>query len=134
MNLEAEPGSVGFAREWPCEGTFRLLPPGEGLEAVAPVYEAARGERAGFLARTPDWWLGILPLVEKDARGGEARRLVLYETDDGPEGLRGVQDKGRVDSSRPGRHSHGGRGDRLHAARHARALAISPGAWTWFGR
>ena len=94
MNLEAEPGSVGFAREWPCEGTFRLLPPGEGLEAVAPVYEAARGERAGFLARTPDWWLGILPLVEKDARGGEARRLVLYETDDGPEAYAVYKTKG----------------------------------------
>jgi predicted acetyltransferase len=62
-----------------------LLPVGEGRELVAPVYDAARAGRAGFLARTPDWWVGILPFVDKDARGGEARRLVVYETDSGPE-------------------------------------------------
>jgi predicted acetyltransferase len=85
LNLEAESQSVGFARKWPREGSFRLLPAGEGLDLVAPVYEAARSERAGFFARTPDWWVGVLPLVEKDAKGGEARRLVVYETADGPE-------------------------------------------------
>jgi predicted acetyltransferase len=84
-NLEAEMKSVGFAREWPREGSCRLLPVGEGRDLVAPVYEAARSGRAGFLARTPDWWTGILPLAEKDSRGGEARRLVVYETADGPE-------------------------------------------------
>ena len=42
-------------------------------------------ERAGFLARTPEWWVGILPRAEKDARGGGARRLVVYETAAGPE-------------------------------------------------
>lgn len=84
-NLEAEVMSVGFARKWPAEGSCRLLPAGEGLDLVAGVYEAARARRAGFLARTPDWWAGVLPLVEKDARGGEARRLAVYETADGPE-------------------------------------------------
>ena len=85
LNLEAETAAVGFARGWPREGTFRILPAGEGLDLVAPVYDAARAGHAGFLARTPDWWVGILPRVEKDAKGGEARRLVLFETADGPE-------------------------------------------------
>jgi predicted acetyltransferase len=85
FNLEAEMKSVGFAREWPRDGSCRLLPAGEGLDLVAPVYEAARAERSGFLTREPDRWTGILPLVEKDARGGEARRLVVYEADSGPE-------------------------------------------------
>jgi len=66
-------------------GTFRLLPAGEGLDLVAPVYEAVRVGRAGFLARTPEWWVGILPTVEKDAKGGGVRRLVVYETATGPE-------------------------------------------------
>jgi predicted acetyltransferase len=85
MNLEAETRSVGFARDWPREGSFRLLPVGEGRDLVAPIYDAARSSRSGFLGRTPDWWVGVLPLVEKDARGGEARHLVVFETADGPE-------------------------------------------------
>lgn len=85
INLEAEPWAVGFARDWPREGSFRIVPAGEGRELVAPVYEAAMAGRSGFLARTPPWWTGILPLADKDAKGGEARRLVVYETADGPE-------------------------------------------------
>lgn len=85
MNLEAEARAVGFAREWPTEGRFRLLPAGEGREIVEPVYEAARAQRSGFLSRTPDWWSGILPYAEKDKKGGEAKRLVVFETDDGVE-------------------------------------------------
>jgi predicted acetyltransferase len=85
LNLEAEARSVGFAREWPREGSFRMLPVGEGRELVAPIYEAARAERCGFFARPPEWWEGVLPFVEKDAKGGAARRLVVYETADGPE-------------------------------------------------
>lgn len=85
MNLEAEARAVGFAREWPSEGRFRLLPAGEGREIVEPVYEAARAQRSGFLSRTPDWWAGILPDAEKDKKGGEAKRLVVYETDAGVE-------------------------------------------------
>ncbi len=85
MNLEAEARAVGFAREWPSEGRFRMLPFGEGREIVEPVYAAVRSQRAGFLARTPDWWAGILPSSEKDKTGGEARRLVIYETDAGAE-------------------------------------------------
>ena len=85
LNLEAESLSVGFAREWEAEGACRLIAAGDGLDLVTPVYEAARLQRAGFLARTPDWWLGILPLAAKDSTGGEAKRLVVYETDDGPE-------------------------------------------------
>ena len=85
MNLEAEARAVGFAREWPSEGRFRLLPAGEGREIVEPVYEAVRAQRAGFLVRTPDWWAGILPYGEKDKTGGEAKRLVVYETDAGAE-------------------------------------------------
>jgi len=85
MNLEAEARAVGFAREWPSESRFRLLPAGEGREIVEPVYEAARAQRSGFLSRTPDWWAGILPDAEKDKKGGEAKRLVVYETDAGAE-------------------------------------------------
>ena len=102
LNLEAETMAVGFAREWPREGTFRMLPPGEGQELVARVYESARAGRAGFLARTPDWWAGILPLVEKDSKGGEARRLVVYETSDGPEAYAVYKIKGQWSTRGPG--------------------------------
>jgi predicted acetyltransferase len=63
-----------------------MIPAGKGIDLVAPVYEAARSQRAGFLGRTPDWWVGQLPRTDKDARGGEARRLVVYETEAGVEG------------------------------------------------
>ena len=86
LSLEAETAAARFARDWPSEGSCRLLRAGEGLDLVGPVYEAARTQRSGFLSRTPDWWVGQLPLVDKDAKGGEARRLVVYETDRGPEG------------------------------------------------
>ena len=85
FNLAAEMKSIGFAREWPSEGSCRLLPAGEGLDLVEPVYRAARAGRSGFLTRSPDWWTGILPQAEKDARGGEARRLVVYEAAGHPE-------------------------------------------------
>jgi predicted acetyltransferase len=102
LNLEAESMAVGFARDWPREGTFRILRPGEGQDIVARVYDAARAGRAGFLARTPDWWVGILPLVEKDAKGGEARRLVVYETSDGPEAYAVYKVKGQWSTRGPG--------------------------------
>ncbi|MFI5258974.1 MAG: GNAT family N-acetyltransferase [Candidatus Limnocylindrales bacterium] len=101
MNLEAESNLVGFARDWPREGSFRLFPAGEGLEIVTPVYGAARDQRAGFLARTPEWWTGILPLVDKDAKGGEARRLVVYDTADGPEAYAIYKTKGEWNSRGP---------------------------------
>ncbi len=85
VGLEAESRAVGFAREWPPEGRCRLIPAGLGLDLVEPVYEAARTQHPGFLGRTPDWWVGILPNLEKDGKGGEARRLVVYESDRGPE-------------------------------------------------
>lgn len=85
VHIEAETTAAQFAREWPIEGSCRLLRAGEGLDLVTPVYEAARAQRAGFLSRTPDWWVGQLPLVDKDAKGGAARRLVVYETNQGPE-------------------------------------------------
>jgi predicted acetyltransferase len=85
VNLEAETASARYTREWPVEGSCRLLRAGEGLELITPVYEAARAQRAGFLSRTPDWWVGQLPRPEKDAKGGEAKRLVIYETDQGVE-------------------------------------------------
>lgn len=85
FNLEAEVRAISFTREWPREGACRLLPAGEGLGLVMPVYEAAKSGRSGFIGRTPDWWVGVLPLAEKDAKGGEARRLVVYESEAGPE-------------------------------------------------
>ena len=86
MNLEAETVPTRLSGDPSGVGSFRMLPAGEGRELVAPVYEAARSQRAGFLARTPDWWVGQLPRADKDARGGEARRLVVYETESGVEG------------------------------------------------
>jgi predicted acetyltransferase len=85
LNLEVEMGATPFARDWPSEGACRILRVGEGLDLVRPVYEAARAQRAGFLARPPEWWVGRLPLVDKDEKGGGALRLVVYETDNGPE-------------------------------------------------
>jgi predicted acetyltransferase len=85
MYLEAETRSVGMAWDWEREGSCRLLPAGEGRDVVTPVYETAKLRRGGFLDRPADWWTAILPLVEKDARGGEARHLVVYEANGGPE-------------------------------------------------
>ena len=85
VNLEAETASARYTREWPVEGSCRLLRAGEGLDLITPVYAAARAQRAGFLSRTPDWWVGQMPRPEKDDKGGEARRLVIYETDRGVE-------------------------------------------------
>ena len=86
VNLEAETAASRYTSDWPAEGTFRLIPAGEGMDLVAPVYDAVRSRRAGFLSRTPDWWAGQLPRADKDARGGEVKRLVVYETDSGVEG------------------------------------------------
>jgi len=85
MNLEADTRASAYTRDWPVEGAYRLIPAGEGREIVEPVYEAARLQNAGFLGRTAEWWVGRLPQADKDAKGGEARRLVVYETDRGAE-------------------------------------------------
>jgi len=83
--IDAETRAVGFPRDEPREGAFRLIPAGEGVEIVAPIYEAVRSRQPGFLGRTPGGWVGCLPLADKDAKGGEVRRLVIYETALGPE-------------------------------------------------
>jgi predicted acetyltransferase len=57
--------------------------------------------RAGFLARPPDWWTGILPRVDKDASGGEARRLVVYESAVGPEAYAVYKTKGEWNARGP---------------------------------
>ncbi len=85
VNLETETAASQYWRDWPIEGSYRLLPAGEGRELVAPVYDAVRRTRAGFLGRNPEWWRGRLPLSDKDSKGGEAKRLVVFETDAGVE-------------------------------------------------
>jgi predicted acetyltransferase len=101
IHMRADSRACGFAREWPREGRFRLLPAGEGLDLVAPVYEEVKARQPGFLARTPDWWTSILPLAEKDAKGGEAKRLVVYETDAGPEAYAVYKTKSQWEHSGP---------------------------------
>jgi predicted acetyltransferase len=101
VNLEAESRAVGFAREWPSEGSCRLLRAGEGLDLVTTVYEAARAQHSGFLSRTPDWWTGILPIPDKDGKGGEARRLVVYEAERGPEAYAVYKTKAEWNSRGP---------------------------------
>ena len=94
LQFDAETAAWGFARDWPVEGSCRLLRVGEGLDLVRPVYEAAYAQRAGFLSRTPDWWVGQLPLADKDGKGGEAKRLVVYEADGSPEAYAVYKTKG----------------------------------------
>ena len=101
-NLDADKASSGYARVWPAEGQVRLIPAGEGMDLVRPVYEAVRRERAGFLSRTPDWWVGQLPLADKDAKGGEARRLAVFETDAGVEAYAIYKAKAEWDRRGPG--------------------------------
>jgi predicted acetyltransferase len=101
LNVEAEMRSVGFAQGKGREGSFRLIPPGEGREIVAPVYEAVRARTPGFLGRNPEWWVAQLPLADKDAKGGEVRRLVVFETDSGPEGYAVYKTKPQWDLSGP---------------------------------
>ena len=102
MNLEADTRASKFARDWPVEGTYRMIPAGQGREIVEPVYEAALAQNAGFLARSPEWWVGQLPQVEKDAKGGEARHLVVYETDRGVEAYAVYKIKAAWDVRGPG--------------------------------
>jgi predicted acetyltransferase len=102
LNLEADTRASRFTRDWPIEGAFRLIPAGQGREIVQPVYEAARAQNAGFLARPPEWWVAPLPLADKDARGGEARRLVVYETDRGAEAYAVYKTKASWDVRGPG--------------------------------
>jgi predicted acetyltransferase len=94
FNLEAETRSIRFTRNWPREGQVRLVPAGEGKDLVEPVYAKARAQRAGFLMRDDRWWPGVLPNPEKDKRGGEIRRLAVYETADGPEAYAVYKTKG----------------------------------------
>jgi predicted acetyltransferase len=85
MSLHAEKPHTAYARGWERQGSFRLLAQDEAREVVAPIYEAVRPHRAGFLSRTPEWWPGILEDDDKEKKGGEAKRIVVYETDEGPE-------------------------------------------------
>jgi predicted acetyltransferase len=101
-NLEADTRASKFTRDWPVEGRYRLIPAGQGREIVEPVYEAARAQNAGFLSRPPEWWVGQLPLAEKDAKGGEAKRLVVYETDRGAEAYAVYKTKAVWDGRGPG--------------------------------
>jgi predicted acetyltransferase len=93
-NLEAETRSISYTRDWPREGHVRLLPAGEGMDLIDPVYQRARSQRAGFLMRDERWWPGALPNPEKDKRGGEIRRLAVYESPDGVEGYAVYKTKG----------------------------------------
>ena len=101
VNLDAEVKAINFTREWPREGSCRLLPAGEGLDLVTPVYEAARSRRSGFIARTPEWWAGMLPLADKDAKGGGAKRLVVFERETGPEAYAVYKIKGEWNGRGP---------------------------------
>lgn len=84
VNLEADTHASAYAREWPREGTFRLLVQEEAAAVIAPIYEAAAKLRSGFLSRTPDWWVSIAQ-DEDNKKGAEAKRIVVYETAAGPE-------------------------------------------------
>jgi predicted acetyltransferase len=96
-NLEADTRSGAFTRDWKREGSFRMLRQEEAREIVAPIYEAARRGRPGFLSRSPDWWIGVLEDDDKK-KGGEAKRIVVYETDDGPEAYAVYRTKGEWDA------------------------------------
>jgi predicted acetyltransferase len=81
VNFEAETQSIRFTRDWPREGQVRLVPAGQGRDLIDPVYQAVRSSRAGFLLRDERWWPGVLPNPDKDHKGGEARRLAVFEAD-----------------------------------------------------
>ena len=102
VGVQAEMGAVGMTSDAPRDGSFRLLPVGEGLDLVRSVYDAARRARPGFLARTPEWWKGILPRPDKDTKGGEAKRLVVFETADGPEAYAVYKTKAQWNEQGPG--------------------------------
>ena len=83
VNLEADMRASAYARTWPREGRFRILTQEEAAGVIAPIYEIARTQRAGFLSRTAAWWVRIAQ--DDDKKGGEAKRIVVYETADGAE-------------------------------------------------
>lgn len=85
IGLEAETRAMAFTRDRPQTGRFRLVEIESAAPIVAPIYAAAGRQRAGFVARPDAWWPVCLPDPEKNRRGGEVKRVVVYETDDGPE-------------------------------------------------
>lgn len=56
LAIEAERGRIVFRDPPPAEVSVRLLEPAEALDALPPLYERARAQRPGMLARTRAWW------------------------------------------------------------------------------
>jgi predicted acetyltransferase len=96
VNLEAETRLSAYTRDWPREGSFRFLTQEEAAAVIAPIYDVARTQRAGFLSRTPDWWTTIAQDDDKK-KGAEAKRIVVYETPAGPEAYAIYRTKGDWD-------------------------------------
>ena len=115
VNLEAETRSVGFA---PRLAARRDVPDCSPRARAASSCPHLRGRRwpsvpASSREHRP-WWIGILPLVDKDAKGGEARRLVVYETDAGPEAYAVYKTKSDWNDRGPAGHADRRGGDRIH--------------------
>lgn len=101
VGLDAETQAIRFTKAQPREGGVRILPAGEGRELIDPVYRSARSRRAGFLMRDERWWPGVLPDPEKDKRGGEARRLAVFEADGDAEAYAIYKTKAEWDARGP---------------------------------
>ncbi len=93
--------AITFTRDWPREGSVRLVPAGEGAELDRARLRGCPIGRSGFLVRDERWWLGVLPDPEKDKKGGEARRLAVYRGRRRRRGVRRLQDQGRVERAGP---------------------------------
>ena len=102
VSLEADTRASKFTRDWPVEGGAVSFPPGRAGSWWSPCTRRPEPRIAGFLRRTPEWWVGQLPLAEKDAKGGEARRLVVYETERGAEAYAIYKIKAAWDVRGPG--------------------------------
>jgi predicted acetyltransferase len=69
------------------EGTSRLVSREVAAEAFPPIYEALRGQTAGFFDRSSTWWdVEVLDDPEYHRRGAGPKRYVLYEADGQVEG------------------------------------------------
>ena len=83
-NLEADTRYAKLTRDWPREGSFRMLAAQDAATVIAPIYEKARSARPGFLGRNGVWWRRIVE-DHDPARREDHKRIVVFETGDGPE-------------------------------------------------
>lgn len=87
LELSIETTRAAFGRPVKPSGTFRLVPPAEAVPILSAIYESARLERPGMLARSELWWTEAI-LWDPPARreGAGPITVAVYAPNDAPNG------------------------------------------------